>query len=125
MLQINETCDVSDSDEVMFIVFVEGENGQIAFTQTPQIEDVDSGEYYYLAGTLPAILNSDPGSEITLKAVGYEIDDISSNEELKGEPIMIERQDLLLNWGRAFRRFMPYLTGDDGEYAVEIEVSVT
>jgi hypothetical protein len=73
----------------------------------------------------PAVLTGDPGAGITVEVEGTEHDGLSRNDSLGIQSIHISRTDLLLNQGRRFSRVMPYLTGDGGEYGVEIEVSVT
>lgn len=118
-----ETTSGPGSDEVSFSIGILDQQGRFVKMGTPVIKNVDRGEYHRVKNIRPATLRGDPGDHLTIELQGTEHDAISNNS-LGIISINISRTDLLLNKGRNFNRVMPYLTGDGGEYGVEIRVSV-
>lgn len=121
---IEETDEVG-SDEVSFSLTICDQLGRTATAKTPTIENVDKGEYHRIDRMTPAMLSGDPGAFISIDVHGTEHDDWPNpNDSMGNRSINIPREDLLLNKGRQFTRFLPHLTGDGGEYGVEVSISV-
>lgn len=120
-----EETDERGSDEVSFSLSIRDQYNNLVESVAPITENVSTGEYHKIVGMTPVILSGDPGNSITIETKGTEHDNfLNPNDSLGLKYITISRNDLLLNKGRSFERVMPYLTGDGGEYGVEIKVSV-
>jgi endonuclease/exonuclease/phosphatase family metal-dependent hydrolase len=120
---IEETDEVGD-DTVSFHLQISKEDGTKAQSATPRRGGVATGEGWTVTNATVARLTGDPGSKLLLRLTGTEHDDASVDENLGKRTLVIPRELLLLHQGTSFERLMPFLTGDGGEYAVTVRLSV-
>jgi hypothetical protein len=111
------------SDEVQFTLrCITGRNEERTVT-TPVYEDVDSGDQRSLDGL--GVVLGEPGEYIWISVSGKEIDALSGNDNLGVAVMRLDRYELSLLRGRRLFCGLPRLTGDGGEYVVEVEIQVT
>ena len=108
-------------DEVEFTLAVAAESGQKLSSTTPTFEDIEAGTQRTFDST-PLTL-AQPGESVRLSVSGTEKDTFS-DDALGTATIWLERDELLALRGESLQRMMPLLTGEDGEYAVEVEIVV-
>jgi hypothetical protein len=63
-----------------------------------------------------------PGSFLVIVVSGIEADDFSADDSLGRSAVWIREFELSCLAGTRTRRVLPRLTGDGGEYAVEVEL---
>jgi hypothetical protein len=66
----------------------------------------------------------DPGDFLIITVGGKEVDDFSADDSLGQSRLWMTRYELLFLVDHRIRRVLSRLTGDSGEYAVEIEIEV-
>jgi len=120
-----------DSDEVEFELSVHplpviGEPKKL---KTELIEDVVAGTYHEFNPPHTLIFN-DPGNGLNIYVTGWEVDTALGIGEtgrvtLGPIKIFVDRQELLFHKNRPMWRTPPLLKGDEGEYAVILEIKTT
>ena len=108
-------------DEVEFTISAVSSSGQKVGAKSRRFAAVDSG--LQRAFGLPPLTLAQPGESVRLSVSGTEKDTFS-DDALGTATIWLERDELLALRGESLRRMMPLLTGEDGEYAVEVEIVV-
>jgi hypothetical protein len=109
-------------DEVRFIVRAIAADGSEQSIRGPILQDVKAGDSETL--DLGPIIFSDPGEFLIVDLSGVELDDLSADDSLGTTRIWLRRPELIALMNRPTRRVLPRLTGDGGEYAVEIAIEV-
>lgn len=119
-----EETDEVGSDEVYFRLYYQTANGANGNKGTSVKEDTDKGEIHTYSS--PVILSfGDPGAWLDLTVQGWEEDDWPNNDDgLGSTKIHLERSELLELLGRSTPRVLPLLTGDGGEYAMTVNITV-
>jgi hypothetical protein len=84
--------------------------------------DVGEGDSRALADW--SIVFADPGEFLIVAVSGFEIDDLSADEDLGASSTWLWRNELAAIKGVPTRYVLSRLMGDGGEYAIEIIVSV-
>lgn len=109
-------------DEVEFTLRVTTGTGvQQAVTSTV-FEDVSEGTERLIDAA--PIECDDPGDFLILDLSGLEMDDFSADDSLGTARLWLTRFELLFLRHATSRRVLPRLTGDGGEYAVEVVIEV-
>lgn len=88
-----------------------------------RFEDTDQGS----AGAfdLHAMQVGDPEEFVMIAASAKEIDSLSADDDMGTTQVTLGWRELAALDGSTFHLDLPRLTGDGGEYVVEVEVSVT
>jgi endonuclease/exonuclease/phosphatase family metal-dependent hydrolase len=118
-----DTTDGPGSDEVEFTIRCVAANGQELSVTSKRYEDIDQGS----AGVFDshAMLVSDPEEFVMIAASAKEIDSLSADDDMGTTQVTLGWRELAALDGSTFRLGLPRLTGDGGEYVVEVDVSVT
>jgi len=118
-----DTTDGPGSDEVEFTIRCVAANGQELSVTSKRYEDIDQGS----AGAFDshAMLVSDPEEFVMIAASAKEIDSLSADDDMGTTQVTLGWRELAALDGSTFRLGLPRLTGDGGEYVVEVDVSVT
>jgi hypothetical protein len=110
-------------DELEFTIRFASGNGQEKSVTSKRYEDIDQGseERFDLA---PLQLK-DPEEFLMIMASAKEIDTISADDDLGTTQVTLDWRALARLAGSSTRIGLPRLTGDGGEYVVEVEVEVS
>jgi endonuclease/exonuclease/phosphatase family metal-dependent hydrolase len=117
-----ETTSGPGDDEVQFTLRGIAANGSEQSISTELLEDVDAGHSERLE--LAPLVISDPGEFLIVAISGTESDDLSADDSLGTASVWLARQELVERIKKPSRRVLPRLTGDGGQYAVEVEIVV-
>jgi hypothetical protein len=109
-------------DEVRFELTAGGGTGTRSGVATPELEDMNAG--VERAVELPALVVTGVRDALTVAASGKELDDLSADDSLGASVMTLEADELATLRGAPLRRVMPLLTGDGGEYALRVEISL-
>ncbi len=109
-------------DEVEFVLSGMTANGKQQAITTQRYEDISDGAERRIE--IEALEFQDPGEFFLIAVSGQEIDDLSPDDDLGSTHVQLLRSELLSVRGQAIQRVLPRLTGDGGEYAIEVEIEV-
>lgn len=119
---LNTTSGPGD-DEVQFELRVISERGVERSTRSTVFDDIDKGTSRAIEADLLDV--GDPGEFLVVAVGGQEIDDFSANDSLGWSQRWIDARELSFATGKRLRFAPPRLTGDGGEYAVEVELDAS
>lgn len=117
-----QTTSGPDDDEVEFTLRCVPDRGDEKSVGSSTFEDVSKGTERLISSVQVEI--GDPGEFLIVAVGGKEKDDFSADDSLGTSSLWLTRNELLHSFGQTVRRVLPRLTGDGGEYAVEIEIEV-
>ncbi|HYI01415.1 endonuclease/exonuclease/phosphatase family protein [Hyalangium sp.] len=121
---IEESDELGD-DTVSFRLTVSTPAGASAESAAPKRVGVATGEGWTVTNATAARLAGDPGAQLLLRITGKEHDGgLNGDDSLGQRTLVIPRHQLLLHQGASLERVMPFLTGDGGEYAVTVRLTV-
>jgi endonuclease/exonuclease/phosphatase family metal-dependent hydrolase len=111
-------------DEVRFILSVRSGRGGLFTQSTGEIADISAGDAHEF--DLEPMRLQDPGDYLRLTIEGWEIDDLSADDELGRAHLEFEQSELaaILVEGNCLLAF-PILRSSGGEYVVEVEITVS
>jgi endonuclease/exonuclease/phosphatase family metal-dependent hydrolase len=119
---LEETNEVG-SDEVYFRLTCTTSVGARLEKRTTTIEDVDSGDQHTYGSPITIVLG-DPGPWLDVSVWGWEEDDTSGDDYTGQRTLRFTHDELRTMIGRSTNRVLPLLTGDGGEYAMTVELTV-
>jgi endonuclease/exonuclease/phosphatase family metal-dependent hydrolase len=109
-------------DEVEFTLRCVPDRGDEKSADSSTFEDVSEGTERLINSVQVEV--DDPGEFLIVAVSGKEKDDFSADDSLGTSILRITRNELQHSSGQTIRKALPRLTGDGGEYVVEIEIKV-